>query len=475
MKRILTLIAVLLMALTLTACQLYTHDSKEDVLEYALIATDASDFEVLEQYPNLKYLDLRGSTCFEDILAYAAAHPDLHVRYTIDLGPLPLNHDVKELRITDNEIPYEDLLRDLTNFHSLKSVHFEEIYITKAQLDELVATYPQIAFTYTINVGDKTYDPTLTELNLSKLSSQDFDQIAEVLDFMPNLTSVDLMDASGKTSVTLQDAKKLVQAYPQLDFNYQFRLFGQVLNTKSKSLNYKNINIGDTGLAQIQDALAVMPDCTIVSLDNCSVSDEAMSKFRDEHPDKKIVWRIFVDSYSVMTDAEVILMRNTVTTNEATPLKYCTNVKYLDMTGCKINDFRFLANMPNLECVVLQLTQVSDLSPLQNCQNLTWLDLTNCSAVSDVSPLSNLKNLKYLNLSATRVKELSPLDSLPLERFKCAKTSIKPAELSDFQAKHPNCAVSTIGSLVGKGWRFEDTKQKEPFEYYAKMCEIFGY
>ena len=66
MKRILTLAALLTLILTLSACQLFVHDYTEDVTEYALIASDGSELSVLEQYPNLQYVDLRGSTCYED-------------------------------------------------------------------------------------------------------------------------------------------------------------------------------------------------------------------------------------------------------------------------------------------------------------------------------------------------------------------------------------------------------------------------
>ena len=475
MRRILILTSVFFIVLTLSACQLYTHDYKEDVLEYAMIATTGSDLEILEQYPNLAYVDLRGSTCYDEIINYSASHPDIKVRFSIALGQLHLNQDIEKITLVGKEATYESLLENLKYFRFLNNVHWDQISITKSQFDELVIAYPNINFTYTVSIGNDTYNTDTTVVNIWRLESNDVQDALRSFAFLPKLSYVDLMNTSGESKLSVADAKAFMETYPNITFDYSFKLFGQTVSSTTKTLSFKNTKIGNNGLDQLHNALAVMPDCTSVYLDNCGIADDVMAQFRNEHPNVNIAWRIFVDKYSVMSDAEVILMRNTVTNSEAAPLKYCTNVKYLDMSGCKINDFSFLVNMPNLECVVLQQTYISDLSVLQTCNNLTWLDLTNCTSLKDVTPLSGIKNLKYLNLSATKVKELSPLNTVSLERFKCAKMTFSPSELNEFKAKHPGCLTTSTGNIVGLGWRYNDANQREPFEYYAKMCEIFGY
>lgn len=475
MRRILTLTAVLILVLSLSACQLYAHDYKEDVLEYAMIAEDGSELAILDQYPNLEYVDLRGSTCYEAILDYIVTHPTVKVRFSLALGQQFFNQDVTSVELGRNDAAFEDLLNNLKYFRFLKDVHFDQIGITGTQFDELKTAYPQINFTYSVKIGTENYDASVTELNISQLTSQEVEESLSSFEFLPNLSSVDMMDAAGKSKLTVSDAKALMEAYPGITFSYQFKLFGQTVSTTTEKLTYTNTTIGDSGLDQIRDALAVMPNCTDVYLDNCKVSNDAMAQLRADYPDINVVWRIFVDDYSVLSDTETILMRYTVNNQEAEPLKYCTNVKYLDMANCKINDFSFLSNMPDLECAVLQNTNISDLSVLQNCKNLTWLNLTNCTGLRDVTPLSDMDSLKYLNLSATKVKDLSPLSKVSLERFKCAKTSLTPAELSEFKSRHPSCLVTSTGNMTGMGWRYDDANQKEPFAYYTKMKEVFGY
>jgi len=475
MKRILTLAAVLMLVFTLSACQLFVHDYTEDVLEYALIATDGSELAILEEYPNLEYVDLRGSTCYEEILNYSSSHPDVKVRFSIDLGQKPFNQDVTEVKLSGSDADFESMLSNLKYFRLLKSVHIDQISLTKDQMDRLRAAYPQINFTYTVKLGGESYDAGTTELNLSALSSEEVELACSALGHLTGLTHVDLVDASGKSNLSVADCSALMKAYPQISFNYQFTLFGQVLSPQSESIVYKDKKIGNDGLANIREALSIMPNCSYICLDNCGIDNEAMNQFRADFPDKTVVWRVFVDKYSVLTDTEVILMKATVSDSEAVPLKYCTNVKYLDMAGCKIRDFSFLSAMPKLECAVLQQTSISDLSVLQNCQSLTWLDLAGCTALKDVSPLSGSANLKYLNLSATKVKDLTPLNDVSLERFKCAKCIFNATELRNFESRHPNCVTTDTGNIIGLGWRYNDTSQREPFEYYAKMKEIFGY
>ena len=475
MKRIVSLIVLLMILSTLPACRLYNRDGKDSVLEYAMIATDGRDLDILDQYPNLQYVDLRGSTCFEDILEYAAAHPEVKVRYSIPIGEQYFNLDITDMTLTGSDSVFDDLMTNLKFLHALKTIHIDQISITKAQLDELKAAYPHIGFTYTVKLGEDVYDPSATKLDLSQISSEDAQIALAALGHLPNLTHVDLVDGSGKSKLPVSDCNALMAAYPQITFNYELKLFGQTLSPKTESVTFRDVRIEPSELEQIQEAIAAMPNCSYIRFDNCGLDNESLAQFRDANPDISVVWQIQVDKYRVMTDTEVILMPNISADSSTEPLKYCTKAKYLDLSNCKNRDFSFLANMPDLECAVLVNTFITDLSGLSNCRNLTWLELINCTALKDISPLSGLTNLKYLNLSATKVKDLSPLDQVPLERFKCVKSSLDGDELSDFCDKHPDCLTSNTGAANGMGWRYDDGAKRVPFSYYTKMMEIFGY
>lgn len=475
MKRILTLTLLLaVLAVTLSACQLYTHDYREDVLEYAMIA-ESGDLSKLDEYPNLEYVDLRGSTCYEEILAYVQKHPGVTVRYNIQLGEKRFNQDDTDITLNCYETEYETLLQNLRYIPDLQHVHLNQVTFTKDQLDTLVNAYPGVAFTYTVEICGRRYDHSVTELDLGHMIASDVSDAIGAISLLPNLTSVNLVNSSGENQLTISDIKTLQDAFPNISFHYEFRLFGQTISTLDQELVFDSVEIGNDGVDKIREALSILKDCTYVKLDSCSIDNEIMAQLRSDYPEIKVAWRVFAGKYSILTDEQMLRMPYSLTDEDAAVLKYCNDIKYLDVVNSKITSIGFVSYMPKLECAVFTLTKIKDLSPLTNCPNLTWLELSSCTAINDLSDLSGMANLKYLNISATKVKDLSALDNLSLERFNCVKSSVGTKALDAFEEKHPDCLTSAKGSALGYGWRYNDKEQREPFSYYAQMREVFRY
>ena len=472
MKRRILLIGItVLLIFLLCGCD---SDYTDDVKEFAMI-TESSDLSALNMYPNLKYVDLRGSTCYDAILQYKEANPQIRVRYNVNLGNVKFNNDVQEITLYPNDFEFEELLRNLKYLPQLQYVRFIHMPLTLEQLNELKAEYPNLKIDYTISFADHEFEMNATELDFAFIESSQIDDLIPILPMFPNLSDVWLSDNAANSNLSPSDVKLLVNALPDIRFIYSFKLFGQMLSTRDTELVFDEVNIGNDGLELIRDALDIMKDCSYVLLDSCGIDDSNMEALRNDYPDKKIVWRIFVSRYSMLTDEEMIRMTSKVTDKDTAPFRYCTNVKYLDLSYNNISDFNFLSNFTELECAILTLTNISDLTPLGNCPNLTWLELFSCSKVKDISCLAQAKNLKYLNLSYTRVSDISVLDQLPLERFVCVDAKISKSDLSRFVEQHPQCLVNSTGSPTGYAWRYNDKKQQEPFEYYEKLREIFRY
>ena len=55
-------------------------------------------------------------------------------------------------------------------------------------------------------------------------------------------------------------------------------------------------------------------------------------------------------------------------------LKYCTKLKYVDIGHNGFKDLSFVEYLPDLEVLILENDDVSDLSPLVHCQKLEYLD-----------------------------------------------------------------------------------------------------
>ena len=473
MKRFLLLgLILVILTATLSACQLYTQDYREDVLEYAMISDDG-DFSLLDQYPNLEYVDLRGSTCYEQILKYASAHPNVTVRYNVQLGNKRYNEDITEITLNGYETSYELLLQNLKYLPKLRSVHLNQNTLTKEEQDTLIAAYPEISFSYTVELCGRQYDCTVSELDLAHMTSGDLEQAVHAIALLPDVGYVDLANEIGESNLSMEDLKLLQSSFPNIVFRYEFNLFGQKVSTAAEELVFDSVKIGNDGVTQIREVLSVMPRCRYVLLDSCDIDNEVMAQLREDYPEIEVVWRVFAGGYSILTNEEMLRMNTNLRSSDGPILSYCNKIKYLDVSNTSISDIGFVANMPDLEIAIFTMTKVKDISPLANCPNLVWVELSGCYSLNDVSALSGHRNLKYLNVSNTKVSNIDVLKDVPLERFNCVKSSVKKDALDAFVNQHPECLTVSTGSATGYGWRYNDKAQREPFEYYLFIREVF--
>lgn len=107
-------------------------------------------------------------------------------------------------------------------------------------------------------------------------------------------------------------------------------------------------------------------------------------------------------------------------------------LKRLRVTFFRAKDLDFIADLPNLEELVLEyVSGFSDLSPLARLKKLRSLHLENLRRVSDFDGLSGLRSLRYLYISGTLdwnqpISHFSFLQGLPgLEVFSLGFISCK--------------------------------------------------
>lgn len=380
-------------------------------LEHFKTVVTAEDIHTLEDYPDLKTLDLSGSTCYPEILAYMEAHPDVEVTYTVDI------------------------------------------------------------------LGT-TYKTDTEELNLSDLTVEQLTEVAPTLRYLPNLKKVELMKADGTSNFAMTDIKALCDACPGVVFNYKFDLFGKTFSTADEYIEFVDQEIGDEGITQIREAMDIMPNLYSVKLDKCGVSSEVMAKLRDDYPDVKVVWRVYFGTkFNCLTDEEVLRLTDGLYDDNISEMKYLTEARFVDIGhNDKLTDISFCKYMPNLELLIVSGAAVKDLTPLENAKKLEYLELVFCGNLVDLTPLENCTALKYLNISNTKVKDLTPLDNLPIERFNCLSMKYLPSSQRDhFKSKHPECLSVFNGTQpYGYGWRYVDNGYTF-WEYYANMRIIFNY
>lgn len=457
-----------------------THQpGKEDPVHtqtsITMVVTEKTISE-LEAYTQLQSANLSGSTCYSAIMDYMAAHPQVNVDYTVDLGGTTVQNDAEELTLTDGSFDFDTLMEDLQYLPRVSRLSLPCTELTMEQLAQLRGTYPGVDVIYTVSFLGQELAEDTASLDLSDFDMAQVEQLRVTAERLPVLETVELMDGNGQSGMSVADVKTIMDACPGVTVDYSFDFYGITLSTTAETVELHKADIGDEGEATIRAALDILPDCTYFKLDNCGVSSEVMASIRDDYPNTKVVWRVFFGKYNCLTDTEMLRITNGLTDDIVGELKYCTDVKYMDAGHDeKLTDISFIAYMPKLEICILSGSPINDLSCFQDHQRIEFLELCFCSYIKDLTPLTNCPNLKYLNVSYTGIKELSALEGLPLERFNCMQTKVSGTEQRNFTAQHPDCLTRFDGKqCYGYGWRYVDNGITF-WDYYANMRQIFMY
>ena len=445
--------------------------------EELTVVLKAGELYTLNNYPNLKKVDLSGSTCYDAILDFMESHPDLEVIYTVPLGQISVKNTETAVSLEPDSFQYETLLENLKYLPALEEITLSDIRLTPEQIDTLRQTYPEITLHYTVELFGEALDSGLTELDLSAMGSDGVEEAVSKLGLLTSLETVQL-----SSSLSLEQVDSLQSACPWAVFDYRFTLFGKTISAADETVEFKNANIGNDGEEEIRQALQVLDNCQRFVLDNCGLDNEVLAGIREDFRDQvKVVWRVYfgVNSrYNALTDADTIRAVYNVTDDTCGPLRYCEDVKYMDIGhNDYLTDLSFVGYMTEIEVLIASGCAVEKLVGFENCKKLTWLELANCLKLTDIECLSGCESLTYLNLSSTKVSNFMALDGLPLERFVCLRPKASAKEQETFQTIHPDCLTVFYGysNPFGYGWRYDDNG-KTFNEYYKNVVrEAFNY
>lgn len=453
-------------------------DPYAHITSLTILVTE-EDILQLEDYHNLETLDLTSSTCYGAILDYIAAHPEVDVTYRVSLGNISVSSKETALTLNPGDFDPDLLLENLAFLPQITTVSLPDTTLTPEQASSLRERYSEITFDYTVTLFGELLDLTVTTLDLSHMTSDDVAEAAAKLGLLTALTDVELMNSKGKSDLTMEDVARLQDAAPGVTFHYSFTLFGKTLSTTTETVEYIKKKIGNEGEAQLRQALEIMDGCSYFKLDTCGIDSEILAAIREDYRNIKIVWRVFYgknDRYDDLTDTELIRAVYNLYDDCVSELRYCEDVKYMDIGhNGTLTDLSFVGYMPQLEILIASGCAAKSLPGFENCKKLTWLEMAYCSYLEDISSLNGCESLAYLNLSFSQVRDLMPLDSLPLQRFVYLSPRASSAEREIFEELHENCLTRFTGNQpYGYGWRYDDNG-KTYNEYYKKVREVFNY
>ncbi|MBQ9686932.1 MAG: hypothetical protein IJV41_10385 [Oscillospiraceae bacterium] len=375
----------------------------QDAASVSLVLSDG-ETALLDELTSLRAADLNGSENAAEIAAWAAAHPDVDVTYTVTLpdGTVVDNHATKLDLSAMSGAEIEAALPAASLLPKLKSIRLgsERANLSWDDVVMLHEALPDAELRYSFTLYGQPCDLSDTTINLHLVPVEDNAvQIEQAMAMMPNLTYVD-MDSCG---------------------------------------------VGNERMAELRDAF---PDIKVVWRvwfgDAYSVRTDVEMILASKPTKGGILYDFNIDG-----------------------LYYCRDVRFLDLGhNAQLTDLGFLRNMPKLQTAIIAMCGWTDLSPIADCPELEYLEMQS-TACDDLSPLSGAKNLRHLNIvNCLSLTDLSPLYHLTeLDRLWVGSMTRIPMEQVEEMRRHaPDCEVSTISFAdpTSDGWRYDRDANQVP-------------
>ena len=421
---------------------------------------------------------------YNDIEAYRAEHPNVTVTYKISISggteSLTLKHNSKSAKLTD-AAQIDRLAEYAAYLQNLQTIELSSLCPNGQQLDTLIKAYPNAKLVLSsVTIAGEVFPADASSVEIGPLTLAAFDDAVLALPFLTQAEQI-VIHSNGDAPYTAEQAAALAAAVPNAAVTITFDLFGQTVSTDMERIEYFQTDIGgDAGLDVIRSVMPIMDKLTYLKLDWCGTSDEATAALRDELADRcKVVWRVFLtDEYNALTDTYKIWAQFELWGENVECLKYCTEVRYIDMGHSYVDNCEFVKYMPYLDTLILADSWLEDLEPLRTCENLTYLEVFS-SRVKDISPLADLPQLEYLNISNCKITDISPLYGLEnLVIVNCTMAKIPSDQIATFKETHPDtkCTFNWYQSPTEYCWRHGPTPEgyrRTP--RYALLREQIGY
>ena len=218
--------------------------------------------------------------------------------------------------------------------------------------------------------------------------------------------------------------------------------------------------------------LKQFPNLKRVDMFESPIAARRANALHDACPDIKFGWTLRITAYDhhehrVRTDATAFstLHNNRTaehTDEELSVLRFCTELRALDIGHNAATNVDFLYELPELRVLIIALNRITDISPVASLTHLEYLEMFR-NRVKDLSPLSKLTSLKDLNICYNSITNVKPLYSLKnLERlwlnhaafYRYGVASDLPQKTVDQLKKAlPNTKIDETSSPTAGGWR----------------------
>lgn len=378
-----------------------------DSTAITLTAVSESDFPLFKYFDDLEKVDAEGVAEWQLLSALEKQYPDIDVNWGITLNGRYYSSDIERL-VLNGSISYPELNEKLSGFTDIKSVSLLEDDLSTDEKLSLQSSYPDISFCFAVKEFGEQFSNLTDRLDLAG-KVIDIDRLVRISPLFKNVRSIDFTGCSYSNDEML----KVMQAFPDADVCWQFKLYGVEVSSLDEEIDFSGIQIDD--IAEMEDVLPLLKHLQKVIMCKCGVSDEEMDALNKRYDTIRFIWTVYLGSpksnknprFELRTDTTYFISSLQIGEENAymlyddtaEPLKYCTDMVALDLSHNRITNCEFCRYMPKLRYFIAPDCPLNDISPLAECKELFYLELMFCP-VTDLSPLLECKELRHLNVCA---------------------------------------------------------------------------
>lgn len=235
---------------------------------------------------------------------------------------------------------------------------------------------------------------------------------------------------------------------------------GITVPADATTIDFGDVRVTDVGaLTQMLDA---MPQLEVVDMYQSRLEKTDMDMLFTRYPQITFGWTYKVGDHEVRTDITAFSTLHgsspdpSHNENQFKWLKFCKNLKAIDVGHNSTADISWLTNFPELKVLIIAINRVEDITPLAQLKELEYLELFT-NRFSDLTPLTGLTKLKDLNIKNTKVRDISPLYEMTwLERLWLGTgwmKNISEEQKAQLEQALPDCEIDWINNPTAGTWR----------------------
>lgn len=439
-----------------------SFDSASEQLSIDAFAPE--DLDLLACFDRLAELDARSvSLSAEEADRICETLPEARLLWMVPAGGERFDSSTANLKLPSLGLDADELASLLRRFDRLESVSVSDANYTPREQAAVSEQFPEVLFSWSVAVCGLSIPSQTDTITLPNATEEQLQELEDSAAAFRQVAHLELPQAV----LSPARAASLSRAFGGAQIHGSLSLFGQEIDCAAEEIDLSGTAVDD--LSVFDDVIAAMPQLKKVVMCDCGVPDEEMDALNHRYEGVRFVWTIHMAIYALRTDATYFCAsdlpyRNNVglslTDEQLSPIKYCTDLVALDLGHMQYTDISFLEHMPHLRYLVMVTCKYTDISPIGSLHELYYLEIFH-NHLDDLTPLLSCESLRYLNIGYSEGFDTAPLYQMQqLERLWFPGNAMTEEEKAALQSALPDteCYLPTYDAdgSTGGGWRESD-------------------